>query len=145
MFIACLTDEPDIRIFGRAIGMKYQQGRDDATPEDIQSRPWKKNWPRYVRVHHAEFVAGAMSNGVSLKKLMDTLERDSFVSTQRNAQSGQGNTNPRRAYLQQPAVELSSKGFSWLSEQLQAAFGEHGKVPQGTLDQLDWPLSLRTS
>jgi hypothetical protein len=36
MYIARLTEEPnDIRIFGRAIGMKHIQGRDDATPEDM--------------------------------------------------------------------------------------------------------------
>ena len=145
MFIAYLTDELDIRIFGRAIGMKYQPGRDDATPEDIALRNWKENWSRYVRVHHAEFVAGVMSNGVSLNELMDTLGRDSYASTKRNEESGQGNTIPRRAYRQQPAVELSPEGFSWLSERLQAAFDEHGKVPQGTLNQLDWPLLLRTS
>ena len=55
-------------------------------------------WPRYIRVHHAEFVAGTMENGISLNELMDTLGTDSFVPTQRNAAQGQGkNTNPRRA------------------------------------------------
>lgn len=66
MFIGRLTDEKDIRIFGRAIGMAYERGRDDATPEDIARRLWKKDWPRYVRVHDAEFVNGTMANGVSL-------------------------------------------------------------------------------
>ncbi len=145
IFIACLTDEPDIRVFGRAIGMKYQPGRDDATPEDKALRKWKRKWPRYIRVHHAEFVAGTMSNGVSLNELMYTLESDSFASTQRNKASGKGNTNPRKAYGRQAAVELSPEGFSWLSERLQAAFDKHGQVPQDTLDQLDWPLPLRTS
>ena len=139
MFIAYLTDELDIRIFGRAIGMKYQPGRDDATPEDIALRNWKENWSRYVRVHHAEFVAGVMSNGVSLNELMDTFGSDSFASTQRNAVSGKGNMNPRRAYGRKAAVELSRKGFSWLSNRLQAAFDEYGQIPQDTLDQLDWP------
>ena len=66
MFIARLTDEPDIRIFGRAIGMKYHPVRDDASPEDIKCRSWKEMWSRYIRVHHAEFVAGTMANGISL-------------------------------------------------------------------------------
>jgi len=141
IFIARLTSDPnDIRIFGRAIGMKHRPGRDDATPADIAHRPWKEKWPRYIRVHHAEFVAGTMANGVSLNELMDTLGADSFTPTQRNAARGEGNTNPRRAYLQQAAVELSAEGFSWLGERLQAAFDEHGMVPQDTLDQLDWPV-----
>jgi hypothetical protein len=141
IFIARLTRDPnDIRIFGRAVGMKHQPGRDDATSADIARRPWKETWPRYIRVHHAEFVAGTMANGVSLNELMDTLGADSFAPTQRNAARGEGNTNPRRAYLQQAAVELSAEGFSWLGERLQAAFDEHGMVPQDTLDKLDWPV-----
>ena len=136
MFIAYLTDEPDIRIFGRAIGMKHQPGRDDATLEDIALRDWKKNWPHYVRVHHAEFVAGTIANGVSLYELMKILGSDSFASTQRNAASGEGNTNPRRAYGRQAAVELSPEGYSWLSERLQGAFDDHGQVPRSMLDQL---------
>jgi len=141
MFIARLTHSPyDMRIFGRAIGMKHAPGRDDATEEDIAQRPWKKTWPRYIRVHHAEFVAGEMGNGVSLNELMSTLGADAFLSTQRNKARGEGNTDPRRAYRQQAAVELSREGLSWLSERLQAAFEEHGKIPQDTLDQLDWPV-----
>ena len=140
IFIARLTQDPtDIRIFGRAIGMKYTDERDDATPDDIARRPWKEKWSRYIRVHHAEFVAGAMENGISLNELMAALSADSFASTQRNAVRGEGNTNPRRAYLQRADVQLSGDGLSWLSERLQAAFEAHGTVPQDTLNRLDWP------
>ena len=127
------------RIFGRAIAMKHDPVRDNASPEDIALRPWKEKWPRYIRVHQAEFVAGTMANGVSLNELMEALGSDSFTPTQRNAARGAGNTDPRRAYMQQAAVELSSQGLLWLGERLQEAFAEHGKVPQDTLDQLDWP------
>jgi HKD family nuclease len=141
IFIARLTQDPnDIRIFGRAIGMKHEPGRDDATPEDIALRSWKAKWPRYIRVHHADFVAGTMANGISLNDLMATLGTDSFVPTQRNAARGEGNTDPRRAYRQQAAVELSREGLFLLNEQLQSAFDAHGKVPQDTLDDFDWPV-----
>ncbi|OYU73606.1 MAG: hypothetical protein CFE45_36860 [Burkholderiales bacterium PBB5] len=80
-----------------------------------------------------------MDNGVSLNELMATLGKDSFVPTQRNAALGVGNTDPRRAYLQQAAVELSSQGQAWLGERLQSAFDRHGTVPQDALDKLDWP------
>jgi hypothetical protein len=71
IFIARLTRDPhDIRVFGRAIGLSHVPGRDDATPEDIARREWKATWPRYIRVYHAEFVAGSMTNGVSLNELM---------------------------------------------------------------------------
>jgi hypothetical protein len=144
MFISRLTKDPnDIRVFGRAIGMRYVPGRDDATKEDIKLRPFMAKWPHYIRVHHAEFVAGTMANGVSLNELMATLGADSFLPTQRNVARGAGNTNPRTAYRQQAAVELSSQGFSWLAEKLEAAFDTHGKVPQDTLDKLDWPVLLK--
>jgi len=140
IFIARLTRDPyDIRIFGRAIGMKYMPGRDDATERDIALRPWKNKWPRYIRVYHAEFVAGDIGNGVSLNELMGTLGADAFLPTQRNKERGKGNTDPRKAYRQQAAVQLSPEGLSWVSERLQASFDEHGKVPKDTMDGLDWP------
>ena len=140
IFIAWLTQDPnDIRVFGRAVGMKHQPGWDDATPAHIALRPWKEKWPRYLRVHHAEFVAGTMGNDASLNELMDTLGANSFAPTQRNAARGQGNTNPRGAYLQQAAVELSPAGSSWLGARLQAALDAHGKVLRETLGRLGWP------
>ena len=40
IFIAWLTQDPtDIRVFGRAVGMEYEAGRDDATRADIERRP----------------------------------------------------------------------------------------------------------
>lgn len=139
VFIGWFTQRPnDIRIFGRAIGMKHVEGRDDAAHEDIERRPWKEKWSRYIRVHSAEFVAGTMRNGISLNGLMEALKADSFRSTQRNLGQG-GNIDPRRAYLKQPAVELSREGMEWLSDQLQEAFDTHGKVPQAEIDSLDWP------
>lgn len=80
-----------------------------------------------------------MVNGVSLNELMEELGANSFAPTQNNAARGSGNTDPRRAYQQQAAVELSAQGFTWLSARLQAAFNRYGKVPQDELDKLDWP------
>ena len=139
MFISRLVKGPDIRIFGRAVALKHVAGRDDSTPADIERRPWKVRWPRYIRVHHAEFIAGTMQNGVSLAELMDTLGSDSFAPTQRHAASGQGNTNPRRSFMQKPAVELSQEGFEWLNARLQTAFDVHGQLPRTVLRELDWP------
>ena len=143
MFISRLVKGPnDVRIFGRAIALKHQEGRDDATEADLRRREWKTRWPRYIRVHHAEFVAGTMANGVSLAELMNTLRSDSFATTQRHAARGDGNINPRRSIRQQPAVELSKDGFDWLNARLQAAFELYGKIPHHVLDALDWPDTL---
>ena len=113
--------------------MAYKPVRDDATPAEIKLKPWKEQWSRYIRVHHAEFVDGTIANGVSLNELMDTLKADSFASTQRNAAHGEGNTNPRHAYSQQAAVKLSPEGLSWLGNRLEAAFEAHGKVSRESL------------
>lgn len=140
LFISRLTGDPaDIRVFGRAVGLRHVPGRDDATPADIALRSWKASWPHYIRVHQAEFVAGSLGNGVSLNELMDALGLDSFASTQRNAAKGQGNVDPRRAYRQQPAVGLSPQGLAWLSDRLETAFATHGKIPAADLATLDWP------
>ena len=138
IFMGRFTSDPyDIRIFGRAIGMAYRPERDDATPADIELRPWKKRWSRYIRVHDAEFIDGTMENGVSLNKLMDTLKADSFASTKRNAARRGGNIDPRRAFLRHPAVELSPEGLSWLNDQLEAAFEAYGKVPRDSFEELE--------
>lgn len=140
MFMARLTKEPnDIIIFGRAVAMKHVPSRDDASEAEIQLRDFKEKWPHYIRVHHPEFVAGTLANGVSLNELMAALEENSFTVTQENAKLGAGNTDPRRAYMQQAAVRLSLEGMAWLNAKLEAAFVEHGRVPQAELDALDWP------
>ena len=140
IFIGRFTSRPnDIRIFGKAIGMKYVPGRDDATLADIKNRPWKSKYPRYIRVHQAEFVSGSLSNGVSLYGLMDSLKHDAFASTRTNKLRRSGNKNPRRAYLQRGDVELSAEGQAWVASRLEKAFETHGAVPQSELDKLDWP------
>ena len=143
IFIALFTRDSkgtdDIHVFGRAIGMEYREGRDDATESEKIDRMWKRKYPHYIRLHHAEFVAGSLENGVSLNRLMETLESDSFASTQRNAARDSGNSDPRQSYKQHPAVELSQEGLRWLAEQLEAAFNAHGKVPKEDIDALDRP------
>ncbi len=139
MFIARLTEQPtDITIFGRAIGMAHVDGSDDATPADmaVPGRGWRAEWPHYVRVHEAEFVAGTMANGVSLNDLKVALGANAFASTQRNAAKGDGNTDPHRAYLRAAQVELSPEGLAWLRDRLQQAFDAHGVVPRDVLAAL---------
>ena len=133
VFIARLVDG-DTRVFGRAVALKHQPGRDDATPRDLKLRPWRTNWPRYVRIHHAEFVAGTMENGVSLGEMMDKLKADSFVPTQQNAARGDGNTNPRLSIRRQAAARLTNQSYRWLSRRLQEAFEMYGKVKE-----FEWP------
>lgn len=141
MFMGRLVSKPeDTLIFGRAVALhEHREGKDDATEAEMMERPWKERWPHYVRVGQAEFVAGAFRNGVPLSQLMDELQHAAFSSTKRHATEGSGNTNPRTAYMQQPAVELSREGFVWLNAKLNEAFQVSGRIPAVELDQLDWP------
>lgn len=140
IFMGRLVKRPSaIIVYGRAIAIRHREGRDDATAADIARRPWKEQWPHYIRVHHAEFLAGRLENGVALDDLMESLGANAFEATKSNAAGGIGNLNPRRAYLQQPAVRLSDEGFHWLDERLEAAFRVHGRIAPADLEQLDWP------
>jgi hypothetical protein len=140
MFMGRLVKDPkDILIYGRAVAIHHEPGRDDATAADIRLRGWKAKWSHYVRVDNAEFIGGNLANGVSLRELMDTLQADSYASTQRHATKRIGNTDPRRAYMRQAAVELSPQGAAWLDERLERVFAKHGRLTPSILEQLDWP------
>lgn len=142
MYMGRMVQDPnDIVVYGRAIALRHRLERDDATQADIERRSWKTKWPHYVRVHHAEFIAGTLRNGVSLYELMDELGADAFASTQRNARRGHGNTNPRRAYLQQAAVQLSPQGAGYLVREFQGAAARFGILTPVVMSTLDWPDS----
>ena len=138
IFMGRLTKEPnDVRVFGSAIGSEHRPGKDEASCSEKAKMEWKKEWPYYIRVHHAEFVSGTMANGVSLYAMMKELEENSFETTKRNAANGHGNTDPRRAYGQRPDVQLSEEGAEWLYGRLQAAMQTHGTITQREIDQLE--------
>jgi hypothetical protein len=56
-----------------------------------------------------------------------------------NAAKGKGNMDPRKAYMQQAAVELTSEGFALLNDKLEEAFTRYGRIAETELEQLDWP------
>ena len=95
-------------------------------------RPYKAKWSRYVRVHHANFLAGTLAHGVSLNDLIDELGPEAFATTQENAADGEGdrNTDPRAAMRRKAAVRLSHEGATWVTRRLETAFALHGVIPQ---------------
>jgi len=130
----------DILIFGRGIGMEHQDSRDVASAADLAKRPWKVDWPYYVRVHDAEFIDGTLGDGISLNTLMKELGSDAFGSTQRHARNGdEGNTNPRLAIMQQPQVELSLEAIQWLNDRFEQRLRRFGRISREQLAKLDWP------
>ena len=139
IFIARLTNEPDTRIFGRAVAVEHVPGRDDASDSDIDDRRWKARWCHYIRLHHAEFLSGRVGDGVSLRELMNALESNAFASTQENFRRRHGNLDPRKSLRRQPAVRLSAEGRAWLTERLEAAFRRCGLVSAAEFEKLDWP------
>ena len=129
MFMSRVTKKPnDIRIFGQAVGLRHVDGRDDASPAEIAARPWKKEWPYYVRVHSARFIRGTLGDGISLGALMQRFGHRAFTSTSRNHASGSGNVNPRKSLSQQPQIELTPAAASWLQGQLDEAYTRHGTL-----------------
>lgn len=139
MFMAWLVEEPeDIIVFGRAIGMRHVDGRDDATEADIARRDWKAKWPHYVRVHHAQFLAGDLRGGVSLNMMMDDLGPAAFATTQQRADAGETGINVRRAYARQAHVELTPASHRWLDARLEEAFARHGRMAPATFDAIGW-------
>jgi hypothetical protein len=121
-------------VYGRGITRAYEEGRDDASPEDVVRRPWLARWPHFIRVYDTEFVDGTLENGVSLNELMDELGPYAFGPTAENADRGVGNVDPRMSIRQAAAIRLSEAGTSWLNEELESAFREFGKLPGESLD-----------
>lgn len=129
MFISRLVDKPnDILIYGRAIGKEHNEETDDASNSEFASRPWKKDWPHYIRIKNPEFIDGILSDGISLNHLMNKFEAESFLTTLKHKLLNKGNTNPRRTYSQKPHVSLTPQAAIWLNEQLEEAFKKHGKL-----------------
>jgi hypothetical protein len=138
MFMGHLVSGPnDIVVYGRAVAMAYEEGRDDASAEDIALRPWLARWPHFIRVHDGEFVDGTLGDGVSLNELMDELGSYAFGPTAENADSGEGNVDPRQSIRQAAAIRLSEAGLSWLNEELERAFRKQGKLRADRMPGLD--------
>src|SRR4051794_11185671 len=140
MFMGQLVSGPnDIRVYGRAVAMAYEEGRDDADAQDIARRPWLERWPHFIRVREMEFVDGTLEDGVSLAELMDELGAYAFGPTAENADRGVGNVDPRQSIRQAAAIRLSEAGTSWLQEELEVAFRRLGSLRAEELAGLDWP------
>ncbi|MDC7810935.1 phospholipase D family protein [Sphingomonas koreensis] len=117
----------DMLIFGKAIGCRHRDDEDMASKAEIKARPWKADWPRYVRVHDGRFIDGTLDCGVSFQEMMQALGPDSFASTQRNLVNG-GNTNPFESYNRKAHMMLTARSRDWLDERLEAALLLHGEL-----------------
>mgnify|MGYP001619110148 FL=1 len=138
IFMGRLVSNPkDIMIYGFAIGNKYKERRDDASAYDIKIRPWKKKWSRYIRVHNAQFINGVLKDGISMYELMSKFDYNSFLPTLQNKINGNGNVNPRKAYSQQAAVELTTEAANWLLSEIEYKLKYYGKISDSVLSKVD--------
>jgi valyl-tRNA synthetase len=138
MFIGRMVKDPDdIMIYGRVRGLKHDPRIDNATPEDIKLRKWKKEWSRYIRVYQTEFANGTLGDCVSLYKLMNALGPDIFMTTQFNARRGKGNINPKHAYRSQASVRLTEKAAQLLNNQLDKVLSKLGRLSEEELNKIN--------
>lgn len=146
IFMARMVKRPnDMMIYGRARAWAHVPGRDEATKSEIALRDFKKDWPIYARVYGAEFVAGALENGIRLSRLMRELKHNTWHSTQRNYIRKQGNLSPNASTRQQAGLMLTKESEQWLNCELEKAFSRFGKISPAELETLDWPDERQTT
>lgn len=144
IFLARMMADPDdTLIFGRATAVRHIPGRDEATEAEIAERPFRRNYPHYLRLLNPEFIQGTFQNGISLFDLIKELGADTFASTQRHKQEGFGNTNARLTLRQRPAVELTPIATALLHQRLDAALARHGALDVAHDPSITWPTHAK--
>ncbi len=139
IFMARMVHSPnDYLVYGEAIGREHRDDLDVASPRDLERRPWKKDWPYYIRVTRPKFMNGPLSNGVSLNELMNEMGSNAFLPTARNAHLREGNMVPSRSLMQKPAIQLTATASEWLLDKMNAVYEKHGMIDLAD-SRLDWP------
>ena len=150
IYMARMTHSPyDYAIYGKAEAIKFVDGRDEATEDEIAERPWKREWPIYLRLINPIFIDGSMGDCVLLYELVKALDYESFPSTKRRYENGERNINPYRSLSQQAYVKLTTTAVEWLEPRFQEALSRVGRVdntfiehlPQSQTDISTWKKS----
>lgn len=137
IYMARMTREPwDYAIFGKAVAKKFVDVRDQATQGEILERPWKANWPIYLRVTNPVFIDGSLGDCVLLYDLIKALDYESFPSTKARYISGERNINPSKSLSQQAYVKLTTAAVEWLEPKFHEALTRIGKVDQSFIEAL---------
>ena len=129
IYMGRLVHSPnDLMIFGKAIGRRHRDDEDIANAAEIALRPWKADWPRYVRVHEGRFLDGTLEDGIPMSEMLTALGPDAFASTQRNAERKAGNTDPFASYGRKAHMLLTDQSRAWIENRLEAALRRHGEI-----------------
>lgn len=147
VFMARMTQNPyDYAIFGKATALKYTEGRDIASKQEISERTWKKNWPIYLRVKDPVFINGTMADGILLSDLINKFDYDSFPSTRQRFDDGEKNIKPTKSLMRKAYVKLTHNSAAWLEQKFDEAVNNVGQIddtfiqslPQTTTDIATW-------
>jgi hypothetical protein len=138
VFISCMVGNPDdYAIFGRTEAIQHDERRDNATPEEIKQRPWKKDWPVYLRVKNGEFIEGAMENCPMLwNDVLREFDSRIFYRTKARSDAGEKGVDPKKSVRQKAYIRLSDEAGRWIDRKFQAALRENGAVDQEYLNSL---------
>ena len=137
IYMARMTENPnDYAIFGKAIALKFKEGRDIASDIEKQEREWKKKWPAYLRVVEPIFLNGNMVDGILLSDLMNKFEYDSFPSTRSRYENGEKNIEARKSLMRKAYVRITNNAAIWLDQQFNDALQITGEVPDSFLKKL---------
>jgi hypothetical protein len=138
IYMARMTAHPfDYAIFGKAIARKFVDGRDQATSKEIKQRPWKKEYPIYLRVQQPIFVDGNMGDCVLLGDLIRALAYESFAATSyRYHQKNERDIEPKNVLRQQAYVKLTHKGAEWIESRFRDSLLRVGQIPPQFINTL---------
>ncbi len=137
IFMARMTENPnDYAIFGKAIALKYVEGRDKASKQEIAERPWKEQWPIYLRVKNPIFINGTMADGILLSDLLSKFDYDSFPSTRKRYDDGELDIKPTKSLMRKAYVKLTHNSAEWLDKKFDETLINIGQVDDEFLKSL---------
>ena len=144
VYLARMVKNPnDFSVFGKAEAVKFKDGRDEASENEIKARGWRKDLPIYLRVNNPIFIDGSMRDGVFLYDIIKHIDYNAFASTLRRYKKGERNIRPKNSLSQQAYIELTYEGALWIEERLQVKFDEIGTIPDKYLKSIPPPVDFK--
>jgi len=132
VFFAILSREvrgdAEIYIVGKAQALAYRPLIDDASKESREKDEYLARYPHALRVEKAEFIRGAIGEGVTAYSIMNELGAEIFESTYKNKQKGSGNIDPHKSIAQKSLILLSKQGAEKTHKELEIKLARLGKV-----------------
>jgi hypothetical protein len=136
VYMARMLEGRDYAIFGKGVAIQHNDKRDYASLEDIAEINWKENWPIYIRVQNTTFINGKMKDCPKLSELINSLQYDSFPTTQKNHIGGAKKINPWDSLRQQADIQLTEIAAEWLENKFQESLKINGRISNDFLDNI---------